>query len=260
MAQEPQMKNIELLIDKPNHIASGFNQSVVTTVACPKAVNVMTGTKSTHLGELAVAAKVTQEIRTIDAIAHGLGIAATNALLVAKRAAAVGFTVVARELQSYAKGLEQELFSLVQQIYALVSCVAVMMQKRRQMQKLCMACASGDLARLRIGPACDLSRSELAQLQQNTHKLWSSCGMVRSRVEKRCKMGIAVGHSAMIEASQADIEKLALRQIAMEVGEIVDNILAQARQLESYMNLRSEGECSSRNRRSESALQQDENR
>lgn len=253
------MKNIELLIDTPNQFASGFDKSAVTSIACPKAVNVLAGSKSMHLGELAVAAAVTQEIKAIDAIAHGLGLAATNALLVAKRAAAVGFTVVARELQSYAKGLEQELFSLVQQIHALVSCVAVMMQKRRQMRKLCMACASGDLARLRIGPACDLSRSELAQLQQNTHKLWSTCGAARSRVEKRCKMGIAVGHSAMIEASQADIEKLALRQIAMEVGEIVDNILAQARQLESYMNLRNEGERSSINRRSVNALQQDNN-
>lgn len=253
------MKNLELLTNTPNHTGSGFNETVIPAAACPKAVNVLAGTKSTHLGELAVAAAVTQEIKAIDAIAHGLGLAATNALLVAKRAAAVGFTVVARELQSYAKGLEQELFSLVQQIHALVSCVAVLMQKRRQMRKLCMACASGDLARLRIGPACDLSRTELTQLQQNTHKLWSSCGAARSRVEKRCKMGIAVGHSAMIEASQADIEKLALRQIAMEVGEIVDNILAQARQLESYMNLRNEGERGSIKVRPASALQQDNN-
>jgi hypothetical protein len=253
------MKNTELIRTTPNQLASGFDGASVTSAACPKAAKVWAGTKSTHLAELAVAAAVTQEIKDIDAIAHGLGLAATNALLVAKRAAAIGFTVVARELQSYAIGLEQELFSLVKQIHALVSCVAVLMQQRRKMHKLCMACASGDLARIRIGPACDLSRAGLDQLQRRSNELWNSCGAARSRVEKRCKMGIAVGHSAMIEASQGDKEKLALRQIAMEVGEIVDNILTQVRLLESYMNLRHEGKRSSNNGHSVSVPQQDDN-
>jgi predicted transcriptional regulator len=239
------MKNIELPKITLDQAGSDLAVPVLTSV-CPKAVDVWTGSKLTHLSELAVAAAVTQEIKTIDTVAQGLGLTATNALLVAKRASAIGFSVVARELHSYAKNLETELFSLVQQIHDLVRFLAVMMQKRRQMQKLCHACASGEMARSRVGPACDLSRNELAQLRQHTHELWNACESVRSRVEKRCKMGIAVGHSAMIEASQGEIEKLALRQIAKEVGETVDTILKQVRQLDDYMKLRSEERSSAR--------------
>jgi uncharacterized protein YoxC len=213
------VKKVPIEIDNPS-------------VPCAARENIMMSMQTTQdRSELAVAATVTQQIRDIDSIAQGLSLAATNALLVAKRASAIGFTVVARELHGYARTLEDDLQGLVQQIHALVRRLAELMQTQRQMNRLCASCGSSQAARHNIGPACDSARAELGHLQHQVAELWSGCRAARERVEKRGKLGIAVGHSAMIEASQGGTEQLALRQIAIQVGKIVETILSGVRDL-----------------------------
>ncbi|HUW51197.1 MAG TPA: hypothetical protein VMV75_09310 [Sulfuricella sp.] len=182
---------------------------------------------------LATVAQSQEEIKRVVAMAEGVSLTATNALLVAKRAgtSSVGFGVVAREMRGFSGRLVQTMQDLMLRVYALVEAEAVRMQRVRNMGKLCRACKGGEGAMRHLDGACGRSREALQMQASRLLALQASLLEALARAEKQCAMGVAVGRGARIEAAHSGGCEQELRQIAADMEGAVGGLIEGVRKL-----------------------------
>lgn len=189
------------------------------------------------MNELKAIAEINEEIKSIVYAAENISLTATNAMLVARQAGinAVGFSVVARELRMFSEKMADAMQGLSGLIYRQVVITAGQHHRLRNMVLLTQAGSYGELAQTRIAPACARSQAEVDEMEQLIAGLLRELQIMMRRTAKQCATGVVIAHSAGIEAAHGGAMTPVLRQIAQDVEDVVGNIAAGIKKLESRL-------------------------
>jgi hypothetical protein len=187
-----------------------------------------------QMNELKAIAETNQEIKSIVHAAGNISLTATNAILVANQAGinAVGFSVVARELRMFSEKMATSMQGLSGLIYQQVAATAGKRHLTRNLDLLNKAGAYGGLAQTRIAAACASSQANVDEMERFIASLMRELQVMMKRIEKQCASGLVIARSAGIEAAHGRSMAEVLRQIAMVVTDVTDNILMRVKKLE----------------------------
>lgn len=186
------------------------------------------------MNELKAIAETNEEIKNIVFAAENISLTATNAILVARQAGvnAVGFSVVARELRMFSEKMATAMQELLGLIYQQVVAIAGKRNRLRSLDKLNTTGAYGGLAQTRIAPACARSQADVDEVERFITSLMRELQVMMKRIEKQCATGLVIARSAGIEAAHGRSLAEALRQIALGVTEVADNIVVRVKKLQ----------------------------
>jgi hypothetical protein len=92
--------------------------------------------------------------------------------------------------------------------------------------------ACGELAQTRIAPACARSQADVNKMEQLIASLVRELQVTMKRIEKQCATGLVIARSAGIEAAHGRSLAEVLRQIALVVTEVTDNIVVRVKTLQ----------------------------
>ncbi len=189
------------------------------------------------MNELKAIAEINEEIKSIVYAAENISLTATNAMLVARQAGinAVGFSVVARELRMFSEKMATAMHGLSELIYRQVLITASRRHRSRRVVLLTKAGSYGELAQARIAPACGRSQAEVDEMERLIAAMLRDLQITMKRTAKQCATGLVIARSAGIEAAHGGAMTPVLRQIAYGVEEVVVNIAARVKKLESRL-------------------------
>ena len=186
------------------------------------------------MNELKAIAEINEEIKGIVYAAENISLTATNAILVARQAGinAVGFSVVARELRMFSENMAMAMQGLLGLIYRQVVATASKRRRAHSANLLTQAGTYGELAQTRIAPACARSQADVNKVEQLIASLVRELQVTMKRIEKQCATGLVIARSAGIEAAHGRSLAEVLRQIALVVTEVTDNIVVRVKTLQ----------------------------
>ncbi len=189
------------------------------------------------MNELKAIAEINEEIKSIVYAAENISLTATNAMLVARQAGinAVGFSVVARELRMFSEKMATAMQGLSELIYRQVLITAGRRHRSRSVVLLTKAGSYGELAQTRIAPACARSQADVDEMERLIAGMLRDLQIAMKRTAKQCATGLVIARSAGIEAAHGGAMTPVLRQIAYGVEEVVVNIAARVKKLESRL-------------------------
>lgn len=185
------------------------------------------------MNELKIIAEINEEIKRIIDLAEDISLTATNAILIARQAGenAVGFSVVARELRMFSDKIATAMQELSQLIYQQVTITATKRNRLRNVIKLNQASADNELAQTRLASACVRSQSEVDEMEIVISGIIKSLRIAMKRTVKQCASGMIIARSAGIESAHGGEMTIALRQVAQDVENVVNNIAVRIKKL-----------------------------
>lgn len=186
------------------------------------------------MNELKAIAETNEEIKGIVYAAENISLTATNAILVARQAGinAVGFSVVARELRMFSENMAMAMQGLSGLIYRQVVATASKRRRAHSVNLLTQAGTYGELAQTRIAPACVRSQADVDEMERRIEDMSHELQVSMKRIEKQCATGLVIARSAGIEAAHGRSLAEVLRQIALVVTEVTDNIVVRVKTLQ----------------------------
>lgn len=189
------------------------------------------------MNELRAIVEINEEIKSIVYAAENISLTAINAMLVAKQAGenAVGFNVVARELRMFSEKMAIAMQGLSRLIYRQVEFTASKQRRLRSVALLKRTGTYGKLARASIAPAYMRSQAEVDEMGRLIAGMLRELQITMRRTAKQCSTGLVIARSAGIEAAYGGAMSPVLRQIAQGVEEVVGNIDARVKKLESRL-------------------------
>lgn len=186
------------------------------------------------MNELKVIAEINEEIKSIAYAAENIKLTATNAMLVARQAGinAIGFTVVARELQMFSERMTTAMHGLSKLIYQQVMLTANKRNRSRSVTLLTQAGVYGELAQSRIAPACARSQTGVDEMERLIADMLRKLQLMIRNTARQCATGLVIARSAKIEVAHGGIMTPVLHQISQSVEDAVANIAERIKKLE----------------------------
>jgi hypothetical protein len=186
------------------------------------------------MNELKAIVETNEEIKGIVYAAENISLTATNAILVARQAGinAVGFSVVARELRMFSEMMAIACKGLSGLIYQLVAAIAGKRYRSRNLDLLNKTGTYGGLAQTRIASACARSQADVDEMERRIEDMLHEVQVAMGRIEKQCATGLVIARSAGIEAAYGRSLAEVLRQIALVVTDVTDNIVVRVKTLQ----------------------------
>lgn len=175
------------------------------------------------MNEVKAIEKINEEINSIVSVAENVSLTAIKAMLEATQAGinAVGFSLVARELQMFSEKTADAMESLS----GLVDWqVAVNIGKHQRAQ-------NKDF----IAPACVDVQADVDEIEQLIVSQVCELQIRVMRTAKQCATGLLIARSVDMEEIHGGAMTPELRQITQDVEEAVGNIALRVRKLESRL-------------------------
>lgn len=172
--------------------------------------------------------RVNEEIKRVIRISSEVNLVALNAMLVAKRSGerSRGFAVVSSELRVFSRKLEGAMITLGALVFGLVRDAAAMQKQNRERRHWQATMARGAAARDLIQPMLCHKEESMLATGQDIRRDWSRLQLQLGRALQLCETGGSLSRSAKIEAVYGGEASAALKQVATQIEETVNQIFA----------------------------------
>ena len=192
---------------------------------------------ASQAANLRQAVKANEDVKKVIRISSEVNLVAINAMLVAKRSGerSRGFGVVSSELRLFSRKLESAMARLGTLIFGLVRDASAMQKQSRGRRHLLNTMAQSGRVKELVEPMLMRKEDAVRKTGHIIETNWQTLQFHLARALQLCETGNALVRSAKIEAVYGGDMSMTLGQVATQIEEAVNEILATLKQLQSNL-------------------------
>lgn len=173
------------------------------------------------------AVAMTRDARAIVVHAESIEMTALNSVFAARHAGAAGsgFGVISKELRGFSRELARQMGTLADAVSAIVVDLAGILNQSRR-HALLVRAAAGDAAHQRLAKPLMGQTAGLECGIAAARDRWAAIARIIQRSMNMCRTGLHLARNARIEACQIAGMTGILNQVAADIAEAVESILA----------------------------------
>lgn len=192
---------------------------------------------ASQAANLRQAVKANEDVKKVIRISSEINLVAINAMLVAKRSGerSRGFGVVSSELRLFSRKLESAMARLGTLIFGLVRDASAMQKQSRGRRHLLNTMAQSGRVKELVEPVLMRKEDAVRKTGHIIETNWQTLQFHLARTLQLCETGNALVRSAKIEAVYGGDMSMTLGQVATQIEEAVNEILATLKQLQSNL-------------------------